>query len=176
MVAVLIYGRFETLTVAYVVAVAACVAGVVGAGSGDELGYDTVLGRVLCSWWRHRRSSSRRLRVGVHFSMFGLSVTCPTTSLGRVPRPQQKVRKAETKRCCSLAVAGETGIIVFTLRHRGRRAERAAIATSKGCSEAAGAPHVLPLFFESLTLGICCFSAPKGDGHKNAVFVFAWLC
>ena len=46
MVAVLIYvARLETFNfVTYVVAVAACVAGVVGAGSSDELGYDTVLG------------------------------------------------------------------------------------------------------------------------------------
>ena len=37
--------RLETFNfVTYVVAVAACVAGVVGAGSSDELGYDTVLG------------------------------------------------------------------------------------------------------------------------------------
>ena len=46
MVAVLIYvARLETFNfVTYVVAVAACIAGVVGAGSSDELGYDTVLG------------------------------------------------------------------------------------------------------------------------------------
>ena len=182
MVAVLIYvARLETFNfVTYVVAVAACIAGVVGAGSSDELGYDTVLGACALLLVAAIAFLSEGDCGGgpstFQCSAYPLLALLPALVVFHVL--QQKVRKAETRTQLLPDLAGAAIVLALSclpfaiavVVQNGRQIIHNIV--KRGVQEAAGAPFMLSavILLMECGLGICYFSAPKGPGNKNAVF------